>query len=63
MCISLCKEYDLAYTSLQQFVVYEKVGVCIRGSLFSEKPLRAFERIRYDSGLFGRDDKRRQEKP
>jgi hypothetical protein len=32
-------------------------------SLFPEKPLRIFEGIRYDSGLFGRDDKRRQENP
>jgi hypothetical protein len=29
-------------------------------SLFSAKPLRATEGIRYDAGLFGRDDKRRR---
>jgi hypothetical protein len=30
-------------------------------SLFSENPLRVFQWIRYDSGLFGRDDKRQRD--
>jgi hypothetical protein len=54
MCISLCKEYDPAYTSLQQFVVYEKVGLCIRCSLFLKNPcarLNGYAMIRASSDV------------
>jgi hypothetical protein len=45
MCISLGKKYEHAQADIQHI-------------LFSGKPLRASEGIRYDAGLFGRGDKR-----
>ena len=38
MCITLCKEYESAYTSIQQFVVYEIVAVHIPVHFFRKNP-------------------------
>ena len=40
MCISLCKEYESAYTSIQQFVVYENVVCHIPVHFFLKNPCR-----------------------
>lgn len=54
MCISLCKEYELAYTSIQQFVVYEKVALCIPVHFFRKNPcavLNGYAMIRASSDV------------
>jgi hypothetical protein len=38
MCISLCKEYESAYTSKQQIVVYENVALYIPVYFFRKNP-------------------------
>ena len=54
MCISLCKEYECAYTSIQQFVVYENVALCIAVHFFLKNPcaiLKGYAMIRASSDV------------
>jgi hypothetical protein len=46
------------YLPVQEIALTIRAVTTPACSLFSEKPLRASKWIRYDSGLFGRDDKR-----
>jgi len=54
MCISLCKEYSRAHTSIQQFVVYENVALCIPVHFFRKNPcavLNGYAMIRASSDV------------
>jgi hypothetical protein len=54
MWLSLCKEYEPAYTSLQQFVVYENVALSIPVHFFLKTPctfLKGYAMIRASSDV------------
>lgn len=54
MCICLCKEYESATTSIQQFVVYENVARYIAIHFFRKNPCtfsRGYAMIRASSDV------------
>ena len=54
MCICLCKEYESAYTSIQQFVVYEILAIHILVHFFLKNPckfLKGYAMIRASSDV------------
>ena len=65
MCISLCKEYHRTHTSLQQFVVYEKVALCIVVHFFLKNPcavLNGYAMIRASSDVMTNVGKKKEQR-